>query len=279
MAVVGAGTLGRRIALMLSLQGADVRIHARTAASRDAAVAYALAKQPEVLPGVRHGRAGRIVAVDDLAAALEGAWLVVESIPEDLSLKREMFRKLDALAPADAILATNSSSFASRDLVASVAQPQRLLNAHFFMPPVVVPVELMSCGQTDPAVIALLAQRLPAYGLSPYVVQTESMGFIYNRIWAAVKRETLLALADGVATPQALDALYCEATGQRHGPCRIMDAVGLDVVLAIEEHYASVREALPEAPRRLLETMISEGRLGRKSGRGFYDYNSSSKLR
>lgn len=275
LAVLGAGTLGRRIALMLSLQGAEVRVYARTAATRDAAVSWAQARQPELLATVAGSRAGRLVAIDALSAAVDDAWLVVESVPEDLALKQALFRQLDAQAPADAILATNSSSFASSDLRASVTQPARLLNTHFLMPPAVVPVELMSCGQTDPAVIELLAQRLPAYGLSPYVVQTESMGFIFNRIWAAIKRETLMVLAEGAATPEALDGLYREATGQRMGPCQLMDTVGLDVVLAIEEHYASARAGLPEAPRALLRRMVAEGRLGRKSGRGFYDYGDA----
>lgn len=273
LAVIGAGTLGRRIALMLSLQGAEVRVHARTAATREAAVGWAKEQQPQLLDKVAGSRAGGIVAVDDLAAAVDDAWLVVESVPEDLALKQAVFRQLDALAPADAILATNSSSLASSALVTSVANPARLLNTHFLMPPAVVPVELMSCGQTDAAVIELLVQRLPAYGLSPYVVQAESMGFIFNRIWAAIKRETLLVLAEGVTTPQSLDALYREATGQRMGPCQLMDSVGLDVVLAIEEHYASARPALPEAPRKLLRAMVADGRLGHKSGRGFYDYS------
>ena len=133
-------------------------------------------------------------------------------------------------------------------------------------------VELMSCGQTDPAVIELLVERLPGYGLTPYVVQRESMGFIFNRIWAAIKRETLAVVAEGVASPQVVDAIYTQATGAHTGPLRLMDAVGLDVVLSIEENYARHRPGLPEAPRDLLKAMISEGRLGVKSGRGFYDY-------
>ena len=200
----------------------------------------------------------------------------MESVPEDLELKKEIFRRVDALSEPDAILASNSSSYASSAFADSVKSPARLLNTHFLMPPEIPPVELMSCGHTDPALIPRLAELLPGYGLTPYIVQRESMGFIFNRIWAAIKREALAVVAEGVATPEVVDALYCQACGTPYGPCRLMDAVGLDVVLSIEENYARHRPGLPEGPRTLLKGMIAEGRLGLKSGRGFYDYGSKT---
>ena len=272
IAVLGAGTLGRRIALMLATRGAEVRLWARSAATRDAGAAFATEHLPALLSRLPDGRAGRIVAVGDLAAALAGAWLVVESVPEDLELKKAIFRQVDALADADAILASNSSSFSSSRFADSVQDPARLLNLHFLMPPDITPVELMSCGRTDPAVIERLAGLLPGYGLTPYVVQRESMGFIFNRIWAAIKREALAVVAEGAASPQDVDAIFSQAVGTPAGPCRLMDAVGLDVVLSIEENYARERPGLPEGPRTLLRQMIADGRLGEKSGRGFYEY-------
>lgn len=271
IAVLGAGTLGRRIALMLATRGAEVRLYARSAATREAGVAYAREQLPAVLVSLPGSRAGAIVAVDNLTDALRDAWLVIESVPEQLALKQDLFRQVDALAEPDAILASNSSSYASSELADSVANPARLLNMHFLMPPGITPVELMSCGQTDEAIIALLAECLPGYGLTPYVVRRESMGFIFNRIWAAIKRETLAVVAEGVATPQEVDAIYAQATGAAHGPCRLMDAVGLDVVLSIEEHYAQKRAGLPEEPRTLLRQLVADGRLGVKSGSGLYD--------
>jgi 3-hydroxybutyryl-CoA dehydrogenase len=207
-----------------------------------------------------------------MAAALRNAWLVVESVPENLELKKEIFNQVDALSESDAILASNSSSYSSSALADSVKNPARLLNAHFLMPPGITPVELMSCGHTNPAVIQLLVDVLPGYGLTPYVEQCESMGFIFNRIWAAIKRETLAVVAEGVASAEVVDAIYSQATGSQQGPFRLMDAVGLDVVLSIEENYAQHRLGLPDGPRLLLKKMIAEGRLGVKSGRGFYDY-------
>jgi 3-hydroxybutyryl-CoA dehydrogenase len=272
MAVLGTGTMGRRIALMLATRGAEVRLYARGAATREAGVAFAREQLPAVIAALPGGKAGTIVGVDDMAAALDHVWLVVESVPEDLELKKDIFKRIDELSEPDAILASNSSSYASSAFADSVRAPARLLNTHFLMPPAITPVELMSCGRTDPAVIQLLVDALPGFGLTPYVVQRESMGFIFNRIWAAIKRETLDVVAEGVAPAETVDAIFCQATGAQPGPFRLMDVVGLDVVLDIEENYARVRPGLPEGPRVLLRKMIAEGRLLVKSGRGFYDY-------
>ncbi|HMN70461.1 MAG TPA: 3-hydroxyacyl-CoA dehydrogenase family protein [Rhodoblastus sp.] len=275
--ILGAGTLGRRMALMLATQGAEIRLYDPNAEVRTAGVDYAMSELPGVLEKqVKDGKAGVVVPFDDLAKALKDAWLVIEAVPENLDLKKTIFKQLDELVEPDAILATNSSSYASSNLVGSVTHPERLLNMHFLMPPRSTPVELMSCGRTDPAVIKLLADALPAYGLTPYIVERESTGFIFNRIWAAIKREALAVVAEGVAKPEVVDAIYAQAMGLSRGPCSLMDGVGLDVVLDIEEHYAEERKGLPEGPRLLLKKMVAEGRLGVKSGRGFFEYPSTN---
>ncbi|WP_405804769.1 3-hydroxyacyl-CoA dehydrogenase family protein [Streptomyces sp. NBC_01187] len=277
VAVIGAGTLGRRIALVFATRGGAVRVHDPSAGRRTAAVRYVR----ETLPGVIAARnaadaavagaaAGEVRAVDDLAAAVEGAWLVVEAVPEELELKRRVFADLDRLSAPDAVLATNSSSFASRLLLGGVTRPARVLNTHFYMPPEQTVVELMTCGHTDRAVLDLMLAVLPEYGLHPFEARKESTGFIHNRIWAAIKREALSVVAEGVATPQEVDRLI-QINGGGSGPFRAMDAIGLDVVLAIEEHYADENPDLPEGPRAVLRSYIERGRLGTKSGAGFYD--------
>src|SRR5262245_30551179 len=172
IAILGAGTLGRRIALMLATRGGEVRLYARSAATRDAGVAFAKEQLPAVLATLPGSKAGTVVGFDDLAAALDDAWLVVESVPEEPGLKKEIFQQVDALSAPDAILASNSSSHSSSAFADRVKDPARLLNTHFLMPPGITPVELMSCGHTDPAVIQLV-DVLPGYGLTPYVVQRE----------------------------------------------------------------------------------------------------------
>jgi len=98
-----------------------------------------------------------------------------------------------------------------------------------------------------------------------------------GRIWAAIKRETLLTLAEGVASPEEIDSIFKDVLKTPKGPCEQMDVVGLDVVLDIEQHYADVRQGIPEEPRALLRKMVAQGKLGVKSGSGFYDYAESSK--
>jgi 3-hydroxybutyryl-CoA dehydrogenase len=270
IAVIGAGTLGRRIAAMLAGHGARVRLYDVSEEQLLGATAYI----DEIAPALseQSGGKGACTTTTDMKAAVDGAWLVVEAVPERLDLKREIFAQLDELAPPDAILATNSSSLKSSLLINEVSRPERVLNAHFYQPPNWNAVEIMSCGVTDPAAIDLLMTMMARYGLEPFHVRKESTGFIYNRVWAAIKREALLVVADGVAEPEDIDSLFCMLHGAEMGPFRLMDHVGLDVVLDIEEIYAREREGIPEGPRRLLREMIAEGRLGVKSGEGFFTY-------
>jgi 3-hydroxybutyryl-CoA dehydrogenase len=271
MAVIGAGTLGRRIALMLATQGGEVRIFDTSSEQQAAAVAFVATELPNLVEGLPDASAGRVVASDDLAAAVADTWLVIEALPERLELKKQVFGELDQVAPTDAILATNSSSFPSSLMIERVSRPERVVNTHFYMPPLSNAVEVMSCGRTDQQVIALLTETLRSYGVVPFEVRAESVGFIYNRIWAAIKREALAVVAEGVATPDEVDEIFKLSLHAPYGPFRAMDLVGLDVALDIEEHYAAIRDGIGEAPRRLLREYIDEGRLGVKSGHGFYD--------
>ncbi len=271
VAVLGAGTLGRRIALMFATGGGTVRVCDLDATAREQAAAFIEEQLPKTLEKVGSSTPGTVELTDDLTEAVRDAWLVVESLPERLDVKIPVFGQLDKLAPHDAILATNSSSHPSSRMIDEVGAPERVINMHFFMPPVATACELMSCGKTDPAVLDRLMEALPGFGLTPFRVQGESMGFIHNRIWAAIKREALMVLDEGVASPADIDQLYTMVLGARRGPFRAMDQVGLDVVLDIEENYAADRDGIPEGPRALLRRYIDDGRLGVKAGRGFYD--------
>jgi 3-hydroxybutyryl-CoA dehydrogenase len=273
VAIAGAGTLGRKIATVFVAGGTDVRVFDTSAEQLDAGRAYIednVAHVQETLE-LRPSRTGGIETTDDLAQAVEGAWLVVESVPERAELKVEVFGELDRAAAPDAILATNSSSLPSRLVIGQVEHPERVLNMHYQQPPELNAVELMSCGETDPAVLDALMAKLPEYGLAPFLVRRESDGFIFNRIWAAIKRECLMVVEEGVASPEDVDEMWRIFVAAGIPPFRLMDRVGLDVVLAIEEHYADVRDGIPEGPRTLLRQYVDEGRLGVKSGRGFYD--------
>lgn len=272
--VIGAGTLGRRIALMFATQGAEVRIYDLSAENCKAAKDYVEAELPKLLAKVPNAVAGTITGLVNMAAAVANAWLIIEAIPEKLELKRTVFGQLDKIAPSDAILASNSSSYPTREFIDEVSDEGRLrmVNTHFYMPPVQNAVEIMSCSFTDAEVLNTLLSTLPKYGLSPFLVRKESVGFIFNRVWAAIKRESLEVVAEGVSTPEDIDKIFMVNTGAPGGPFRLMDQVGLDVVLAIEEHYAALNPALPVGPRDLLKKYIAAGKLGIKSGEGFYVY-------
>jgi 3-hydroxybutyryl-CoA dehydrogenase len=271
VAVIGAGTLGRRIALMFAAHGAEVKIYDLAEAQRHAAVDYASQNLPPLTDQFTGLVPGEVSAEADLAKAVHDAWLVVEAIPERLELKKQMFGQLDELASSDAILASNSSSYASRMFLDNVNHPERVLNIHFYMPPKQNAVDVMSCGKTDRDVLDFVMATLPDFGLYPFEARRESTGFIFNRIWAAVKRESLEVVAEGVSTPQEVDEMFQINTGSAAGPFRMMDQVGLDVVLDIEEHYCAEHPEYPEGPRRLLRRYLQRGRLGVKSGAGFYD--------
>ncbi len=274
VAIAGAGTLGQRIAAVFVAGGSDVQIFDVSADQREAARHYVARNAAGVgeMLDLHPAREGKLGVAEDLGAAVRGAWMVIEAVPERLELKREVFGELDRLADGDAILATNSSSLASSRMIDAVNNPDRLLNTHYQQPPQLNAVELMSCGQTDEGIIDALMTTFPRYGLVPFHVRRESDGFIFNRIWAAIKRESLMVVQEGVATPEDIDGMWDIWVGAGIAPFALMDRVGLDVVLDIEEHYASVREGIPEGPRELLRDLIRQGRLGVKSGRGFYDH-------
>ena len=268
----GAGTLGRRIAVFAAggSRRPGVRRVGRTGEAGREYVAQHVAEVQRTLD-LRPDRTGRVEVAGDLSRAVDGAWLVIESVPERVDLKIDVFGELDRLAAPDAILATNSSSLPSRLVIDKVRHPERVLNMHYQQPPELNAVELMSCGRTDPAIIDALMDKLPDYGLAPFRVRRESDGFIFNRIWASIKRECLMVVEEGVAGPEDIDEMWRIFTRPGIPPFRLMDRVGLDVVLAIEEHYADVRDGIPEGPRTLLRRYVDEGRLGTKSGGGFYD--------
>ena len=227
ISVIGGGTLGRRIAMVFSAGGSRVHLFSRSARSREAARRFVDEHASYVREqlGLAARSLGTVELFDALEPAVATAWLIVESVSEDLTLKKQVFRKLDRLAESDAILATNSSSYPSSRLVNAVESPERLLNVHFQMPPEAIAVELMSCGRTDAAVIDALVERLPRYGLVPFTVMRESVGFLFNRIWHVARRECLMVVAEGVSTPEEVDRIWRLSLGTALGPFRIMDRI------------------------------------------------------
>ena len=273
VAVIGAGTLGRRIALMFASRGGTVRIYARRGEQLTSATQYVAESLPRVIDDRGFGEPGVATGTTSLAEALEGAWLVVESAPEKLEIKIPLWGEIDQLAAPDTIFATNSSSYPSRLMAENVRDKTRLCNTHFYMPPEINALDLMSDGETDRGLLDTLLTVLPEFGVYPFEARKECTGFIFNRVWAAIKRESLAVVAEGVARPEDVDGMFKLNLGVPAGPFQLMDLVGLDVALDIENHYADEFPHLPKDARNLLQTYVDAGKLGVKTGEGFYTYS------
>jgi 3-hydroxybutyryl-CoA dehydrogenase len=235
----------------------------------------------QILPQLERAEIGSVSRTDaranltlqpDLERTITGADLVVEAVREDVDVKTDLFGRMDKINPT-AILASNSSSIPTRQVVGTVSRPERVMNMHFFAPIWVrTMVELMTCGQTDESVL----QRAQAFGqelgLVAPIIRTESKGFIINRIWRAVKRESLRVMDEGVADPEDIDRLWMIFFQTEYAPFGIMDMVGLDVVRDIEWSYQRETQDPTDVPSPGLARMITEGKLGEKSGEGFYTH-------
>jgi len=292
VAVIGAGTMGRQIAALVAASGRPVTLYDADQSSLDAALPR-IEIETRTLPAAPQYRhhphrlpppdpadfLPRIHPVDTLAATVERADLVIEAVREEITVKRTLFVDLDRLAPR-AILATNSSSLPSSLLVPSVADPRRLLNLHFFAPIWVRSMlEIMGCGDTTPGVIAAAERFGRSLGLVTAIIQGESKGFIINRVWRAVKRESLRVVDEGHADPADVDRLWMLFFGTDVGPFGVMDMVGLDVVADIEASYAAVSSDPEDRPSTLLHRLVDSGNLGEKTGEGFYHHPEAAYLR
>lgn len=277
IAVIGAGTMGRQIAALAAAHGHPVTIFDVVPGAIDRAREQLQRELPDVLakgmwPSSIGEITGRISPAHSLDEAVTGVDLVIEAVKEDLTVKRSVFADLSRVAP-DKILATNSSSLPSARIADVVTDPSRLLNLHFFAPIWTRPMlEIMSSGRTDPAIIDTCARWGRSVGLTVAVCNGQSMGFIINRIWRAVKRESLRVVDEGHATPEDIDRLWMRFFGSDFGPFGMMDTVGLDTVADIEASYIAVSTDPEDRVSSTLRDHVQAGHLGEKSGRGFYQY-------
>ncbi|HLE59390.1 MAG TPA: 3-hydroxyacyl-CoA dehydrogenase NAD-binding domain-containing protein [Candidatus Limnocylindria bacterium] len=275
--VLGAGTMGSGISQVAARAGLIVLLHdplPDAAARGMQKIAGSLARSVErgqLATADRDATLARISAVDSLDALAE-ADCMIEAVPEDLDLKRGIFGRLDALAPPDRILATNTSSLSVARIASATAHPDRVVGMHFFNPvPVMALVEVISGPLTDPraaAAVARLAQRLGKTA----VLAADTPGFIVNRVARPYYLEALRMLGDGVAGVEQIDGAM-RAIGFRMGPFELMDAIGLDVNLAVSQSVFSQSFDDPRyRPHPMQRSLVEAGRLGRKTGGGFYDY-------
>ncbi len=286
VSVIGCGTMGRQIAALVAMSGRSVRLWDASSEMLDLALER-IADETRTLPHLpRYAHhqfrieppadidalVSRISQAESLEAAVAGADIIIEAVREDLETKRTLFAEMSERAP-DAILSTNSSSIPSSQIATAVQDPGRLLNTHFFAPIWSRPMlELMSCGETRPDVMAQVQAFGNSLGLVTAVVRGDSKGFIINRVWRAVKRESLRVVDEGHADPADVDRLWMLFFGTPFGPFGVMDMVGLDVVADIETSYQRVTRDPTDQPSRILHEKVVAGNLGEKSGKGFYSH-------
>jgi 3-hydroxybutyryl-CoA dehydrogenase len=209
---------------------------------------------------------------------LGAAAFVVEAAPEDLELKRELFGRLEAAAAADAVLASNTSSLSVTTIAAGATNPERICGMHFFNPPALMRlVEVVAGESTAEPALAATTEVAERMGRVP-VRCTDAPGFIVNRCNRPFALESLRMMGEGLATPAQIDRIVHEDGGYRMGPFELMDLIGIDVNLNVARSFFRQRPEPRWEPHPIQERMVAEGRLGRKTNAGFYDYENGSRV-
>lgn len=272
LAVIGAGSMGSGIAALFASQGLPVVLIDPVDGALPRAQAI-IARQLQVYaPQDAVASLARINMQADLAAAAD-CDLVIEAVPENLALKRELFAKLDTLCKPEAIFATNTSGLSINAIAESVTRRDRFVGTHFFTPADVIPlVEVVRCDQTSEASMACVVAVLKAAGKRPVRVNQDIPGFIANRIQHALAREAISLLEKGVASAEDIDEVVKWSLGIRlalSGPLEQRDMNGIDVHYAIASYlYADLENR--DTPSDLLKHKVESGALGAKAGEGFY---------
>jgi 3-hydroxybutyryl-CoA dehydrogenase len=280
VAVLGAGTMGNGIAHVFARSGYDVILRDIDKHYLDRAIdkissnldreirkgKFTAEEKPKIV--------GRIRPVTDLAA-IAPADFIVEAVPERFDLKRDVLAQASAVLRPAAILATNTSSISVTALAAATAHPDRVLGMHFMNPVPVMPlVEVIRAKQTSEEAFAITMQLCEKIGKKPVAVN-DSPGFVSNRVLMPMINEAAFCVMEGVATPQAVDEIMKLGMNHPMGPLELADFIGLDVCLDIMDVLQKgFGGDAKYRPCPLLEQMVTAGHLGKKTGRGFYTYES-----
>jgi len=279
VAVIGAGTMGHGIAYAAAIAGFPVAL----SDSRAGALPQALERIGELLSGgVRRGKlteadrtavAERVRGEATLAVAVRQADIVIEAVVEDLAVKRQVFADVEHAAPAQALLATNTSSLSVAAIASAMPEPGRLVGMHFFNPVHAMKlVEVVTHPRADGGAIDRAVAFARALGKEPIVVQ-DSPGFASSRLGVVLGLEAMRMLEQGVAAAEDIDKAMELGYNHPMGPLKLSDLVGLDVRLAIAEYLYRTLEEPQFEPPKILRDKVAKGDLGKKTGKGFYTWS------
>ena len=277
--VIGAGTMGAGIAQVAAIHGYRTTLcdvseeqlgSARASIEASVEKGISRGKTPEA---ARERIETGLLTECDLQAACTGADVVIEAVPEDLSLKQSIFQKVESVIAAEALLASNTSSIPIGKLASGLQHPDRFVGMHFFNPvPIMALIEVIRGESSSDSAIDRTVELARLLSKEPIVVK-DSPGFATSRLGLVIGLEAIRMLEDGVASAEEIDKAM--ELGYRHpmGPLKLTDLVGLDVRLAIAE---VLHEQIGEQfrPPQLLREMVENGHLGKKTGRGFHDWNA-----
>ena len=277
--VIGAGTMGNGIAHVFAQSGHDVTLVDLDQSRLDAALGTIdknlgrqVAKE-KITADDQAATLGRIATVTDLVRGVAEADLVVEAATENAELKAKIFEQIDDAAPPSAILASNTSSISITQIAGATARPEQVIGMHFFNPvPVMKLVEVVRGLATSDETYETVRQLSEDLGKTPVEVN-DAAGFVSNRVLMPMINEAVFCVHEGVATPEAVDTVMKLGMAHPMGPLTLADFIGLDVCLSIMEVLHAELGEDKYRPCPLLRKMVAAGRLGRKSGQGFYEYD------
>ncbi|KZE40262.1 3-hydroxybutyryl-CoA dehydrogenase [Bhargavaea cecembensis] len=284
LSVIGSGTMGHSIALNAAWRGMDVRMYGTNEEDIRRAEQGILQKlrtmaenglfSMEESAAIRN----RIIISDQLETVVDGATFVIEAIPENLELKQTFYARLEELIGTDTVLASNTSGLQPSDLAAGLRHPERFIVTHFWNPAHLIPlVEVVGGKQTSDSTRERAMDLLQEMEKKPIVVKQEIQGFIGNRLQYALFREAQALLDAGVADKEDIDAAVTYSIGRRlpvTGPLMSADFGGLDVFKSISDYLFSDLSTL-QSSGETLDSLVGSGKLGVKSGEGFYDWSGS----